>query len=161
MAALVALLVAAALVVRRPLVRQTGWAGRPALLLLLAAALCLGLTLPDQVVAGAPGRLGDCATGRGTRHLADGPGHQAVNVLLWLPLGLSGALATRRPFVVAAAASATWFAVELVQTLDPVRMCNPVDWLNNSLGSLAGALIGYAVLRHRSAGRERHRPSLS
>lgn len=153
MAVLFVLAVLTALALWRPVVRSTGWPSVATLLFLLSAAVCVALTLPDQFAPGAFGRLQSCVGWPGApasvRHLDTGPSHQVVNVLLWVPLGLTGLLATRRPVAVAAGASATWALVELVQTIDPVRMCSPVDWFSNTCGALTGVLLGWAVLRRR------------
>ncbi|MFG2140345.1 VanZ family protein [Streptomyces sp. NPDC048650] len=74
-------------------------------------------------------------------------------MVLWIPLGLLGTLVSRRPVAVALAGSGTWLLVELVQTLDPVRSCQPADWANNTLGIAVGALAGWpAGHRRRAAG---------
>ncbi|SHM37953.1 hypothetical protein [Streptomyces yunnanensis] len=140
---------AAGLLAWRPLVRRRGWPPVPALLFLVTCGLCVGITLPDQIAPGVVGRLHACVVGggAGVRTLAAGPGRQLVNVLLWIPPALCGVLATRRPLLVPLGLSATWAAVELLQTLDPVRDCQPADWAHNTLGVALGALLGWLVLR--------------
>ncbi|MFK0291618.1 hypothetical protein ACIQU6_14235 [Streptomyces sp. NPDC090442] len=156
MAGLTAVALLGAVVAWRPLVRRRGWPPVPALLFLLTFALCLGITLPDQFAPGVVGRLHACVVegGAGVRTLGAGAGHQAVNVLLWIPPALCGVLATRRPLLVPLGISVTWAAVELVQTLDPVRDCQPADWAHNTLGAALGALLGWLALW---AGRRRAR----
>ncbi|MFE2379577.1 VanZ family protein [Streptomyces sp. NPDC059398] len=151
MAALVLVLAAAAIPAYRPLARRTGRPAAVTLAALLAVALCLGITLPDQIVGGTAGRLGACVTGDSVRTLTGGAVHNAVNVVLWVPLGLLATLASRRPVLVTLAGSAAWVVVELLQTLDPVRSCQPLDWANNTLGVAAGALIGWLIGRARDA----------
>ncbi|WP_053163313.1 hypothetical protein [Streptomyces noursei] len=154
MAALSAALVLLALLAWRPLVRHRGWPRVPTLLFLVTYGLCVGITLPDQIAPGVLGRLHACVVegGAGVRTLGAGAGHQWVNVLLWIPPALCGVLATRRALLVPLGISATWAAVELLQTLDPVRDCQPADWAHNTLGAALGALAGWLVLR---AGRRR------
>ncbi|MFJ9849362.1 VanZ family protein [Streptomyces sp. NPDC101150] len=149
MAALALLLVVAAVVAYRPLARRTGRSTRATLGALLALAVCLGITLPDQIVAGAGGRLGACVAGESVRTLTGGFAHNAVNVVLWIPLGLLGTLASRRPVAVTLAGSGAWALVELLQTLDPVRSCQPLDWANNTAGVALGALAGWLAVRGR------------
>lgn len=149
MAALTLVLAVVAVVARRPVARRTGWSAGATLGMLLAVAVCLGITLPDQIVGGTAGRLGACVTGDSVRTLTGGFAHNAVNVVLWVPMGLLGTLASRRPLLVTLAGSAAWVVVELLQTLDPVRSCQPLDWANNTLGIAAGALLGWLIGRTR------------
>ncbi|WP_406347621.1 VanZ family protein [Streptomyces sp. NBC_00144] len=151
MAALVLVLAVAAVVAYRPVARRTGPPAGAVLGVLLAVAVCLGITLPDQIVSGAAGRLGACVTGDSVRTLTGGFAHNAVNVVLWVPMGLLGTLASRRPVAVTLAGSAAWVVVELLQTLDPVRSCQPLDWANNTLGVAAGALLGWLIGRARDS----------
>ncbi|MFE4020280.1 hypothetical protein ACFXPZ_23200 [Streptomyces sp. NPDC059101] len=149
MAAPCAALVLAGLLVWRPLVRRRGWPPVPTLLFLVTCGLCVGITLPDQIAPGVLARLHACAVegGAGVRTLGTGAGHQLVNVALWIPPALCGVLATRRALLVPLGISATWAAVELLQTLDPVRDCQPADWAHNALGAALGALAGWLALR--------------
>ncbi|MFI5658474.1 VanZ family protein [Streptomyces sp. NPDC051684] len=151
MGLLVLVLAAAAFAARRPLARRTGMPPAATLGMLLMAAVCLGLTLPDQFQAGAAARLQSCLNGSSTRAFPGGPVHHAFNVVAWVPLGLFGVLASRRPAVFTLAGSVVWALVEVAQTLDPERSCQPVDWMNNSLGILAGAVVGVLLLRRPSA----------
>ncbi|WP_328334145.1 MULTISPECIES: VanZ family protein [unclassified Streptomyces] len=153
MAALALVLAVAAVVAHRPVVRRTGWPAGAVLGALLAVAVCLGITLPDQIVAGTAGRLGACVAGDSVRTLTAGFAHNAVNVVLWVPLGLLGTLASRRPVIVTLAGAAAWVVVELLQTLDPVRSCQLLDWANNTLGVAAGALLGWLTGRARDSRR--------
>ncbi|KIZ19507.1 VanZ family protein [Streptomyces natalensis] len=153
MAALTLVLVVVAVLTYRPLARRTGWSARVTRGVLLAVAVCLGITLPDQMVAGTVERLGACVAGASVRTLTGGFAHNAVNVVLWVPLGLLGTLASRRPLAVTLAGSGAWALVELLQTLDPVRSCQPVDWANNTAGLALGALAGWPAGRWRRAPR--------
>ncbi|NBE53510.1 VanZ family protein [Streptomyces boluensis] len=150
MAGFSVVLVALAFTAWRPMVRRTGRPSRATLGMLLAAAVCVSLTLPDQVQAGVVDRLHACVSGASARTFPGGPAHHAVNVVLWIPLGLFGALATRRPLVVTAVGSLAWVLIETAQTLDPIRSCQPVDWANNTAGILVGAVLGWLLVRRRS-----------
>ncbi|QHC25748.1 hypothetical protein [Streptomyces sp. GS7] len=149
MAGLCVLVVPLALLSWRPLARRRGWTPVPTLLLLLTGGLCVAITLPDQIAPGVLRRLHECVVedGAGVRTLGAGPGHQLVNVLLWIPPALCGVLATRRALAVPPLVSATWAGVELLQALDPVRDCRPADWAHNTLGAAIGALLAWLALR--------------
>ncbi|MEU9115158.1 VanZ family protein [Streptomyces sp. NPDC048483] len=149
MAALTLVLVVGAVMTHRSVARRTGRPAKATLGVLLAVAVCLGITLPDQIVGGAAERLGACVAGASVRTLTGGFAHHAVNVVLWVPMGLLATLASRRPVAVTLAGSGAWALVELLQTLDPVRSCQPVDWANNTLGVAVGALVGWLVGRRR------------
>jgi VanZ like family len=139
----------------RVLVRRTGWGSVSTLLLCLAAALCLALTVPQAIAPGTGARLGRCLSDPaggiaysvrifGTRGLED-----AMNVLLWVPPGLFGVIATRRPWSVLGGISLGMLIIELLQTLDPGRECDPGDWLYNTAGGLVGIALGWLFLRAR------------
>ncbi|WP_107072520.1 VanZ family protein [Streptomyces katrae] len=149
-AVLVLVLGAVGLALRRPLLRRTGASPTAVLGLLLTAAVLAGITLPDQVVPGVGARLAACLDGASVRTLGGGLAHHAANVVLWTALGVFGTLAVRRPGRVVLAVSVVWAAVELAQTLDPVRSCQYVDWAENTLGAALGALAAWAVARRRA-----------
>ncbi|MER7338960.1 VanZ family protein [Streptomyces sp. NPDC000075] len=149
-AVLVLVLGAVGSALRRPLLRRTGSSPSAVLGLLLTAAVLMGITLPDQVVPGVGARLAACLDGASVRTLGGGWAHHAANVVLWSVLGVFGTLAVRRPGRVVTAVCVVWAAVELAQTLDPVRSCQYVDWLENTLGAVLGALAVWAVGRRRT-----------
>jgi len=76
----------------------------------------------------------------------------AINVLLYLPLGVLAVLTMRprprhRVFVVAAAVAlgfALSASMEMLQAYDDHRTTSPTDLLTNTLGALAGALLALA-----------------
>lgn len=70
-----------------------------------------------------------------------------ANVALMLPLALFGVLRLGHPVRVLAAASALSALIELVQALVPAlgRACDTNDWLMNTVGAAAGALLGAAI----------------
>ncbi|MCX4749098.1 hypothetical protein OG455_26920 [Kitasatospora sp. NBC_01287] len=72
----------------------------------MSAALLLGSTLPDQIVPGSAHRLAACLADHWVRTLEGGAAHDAVNVPIWIPLGLFGTLTRRGPVLVTALASA-------------------------------------------------------
>ncbi|HEY7486983.1 MAG TPA: VanZ family protein [Streptosporangiaceae bacterium] len=153
------------LLVWRVLVRWCGLRSAPALLLCLSAAVCLALTVPQAVAYGAPARLGQCLAHPaadltysirifGTRGLED-----LMNVLLWVPPGLFGVLATRRFWYVVGGISVTMIVVELLQTIDPGRECDPGDWVYNTVGGLIGAVLGTLLIFVYERVRGRFRPT--
>ncbi|MBW8484464.1 VanZ family protein [Actinomadura parmotrematis] len=137
----------------RPLARRTGRPPPSALALLVWTALLLAMTLPATAAAGAGGRLAACAAHPAAeaawmvRTFGDRGLEDVMNVALWMPCGLLAAVATRRPAVSAAVLSAAFTGVELLQTLDPGRECDPGDMVYNSAGVALGALAGAALLR--------------
>ncbi|MGH1562125.1 VanZ family protein [Mumia sp. DW29H23] len=86
----------------------------------------------------------------------------AANVVLFVAPALLASVATRRPVLVAVAASALAAGLETVQALAPAlgRSCSTDDWLSNSLGALFGAALGWVALRLAGPyGRPRSRSS--
>jgi VanZ family protein len=75
------------------------------------------------------------------------------NLLGYAPLGLLGYVVTVRQglrrwvavLMVALAASALSYGLEVMQTLLPRRVPSQLDWLLNSAGALGGALLGWAL----------------
>ena len=75
----------------------------------------------------------------------------AVNIAVYIPLGMSAYLAMRRfkshalgilvPVALGTLLSAT---IEMVQLFTPHRVCSAVDLVNNILGSELGVLAGFA-----------------
>ncbi|MQY03185.1 VanZ family protein [Actinomadura macrotermitis] len=162
------LVAVAGLAVWRPLVRRTGWAPLPTLALLAWTALVLGMTLPMTVAPGVGERLAVCVAHPlsdaawavsifGTRGLED-----VMNVALWVPCGLLAVLATRRAVAAPAVLAGIFVAVELLQTLDPGRECDPGDCVYNSAGIALGAATaaGLRGLRALRAARAEDRPVL-
>ncbi|MFI5496695.1 VanZ family protein [Actinoplanes sp. NPDC051859] len=69
-----------------------------------------------------------------------------ANLLLFIPLGFFGALATRRPFWTLLGGAALSFGVEGWQAVSGVRDATAADWLYNSGGTLFGAAAGLVLL---------------
>jgi VanZ family protein len=78
----------------------------------------------------------------------------AVNLAIYIPLGMSAYLAFRRfkshaleilaPVALGALLSAT---MEMIQLFTPLRQCSGVDLANNTLGSALGVLAGFVFTR--------------
>jgi hypothetical protein len=71
-----------------------------------------------------------------------------ANMVLFVPVSYFGGLATRRPFVVLAAAVGLSAAVEVLQgAIVPLgRACDTDDLWTNAVGALAGALLAWGTL---------------
>jgi VanZ family protein len=82
----------------------------------------------------------------------------AANVLLFIPLGLLGALSMRRRnYLVVPAAAAVSGLLELAQlALPPDRVASVHDVLANTLGALVGLLLAVPALRQRRRRRRRY-----
>jgi hypothetical protein len=74
------------------------------------------------------------------------PDEQMANLLLFVPLGLFGALATRRAVWTAVAGAALSFGIEGWQAVSDVRVATAGDWVYNSGGALIGAGAGLVLL---------------
>ncbi len=72
-----------------------------------------------------------------------------ANLLLFVPVGLFGSVASRRPVGAVVAASAFSILIEMLQALVPAlgRSCSTSDWFYNTLGALAGGLVAAGSLR--------------
>ncbi|MFE5336660.1 VanZ family protein [Isoptericola sp. NPDC056573] len=83
-----------------------------------------------------------------------------ANVVLFVPPVYLAAVALRRPVLALLAGSATSAAIEAVQALVPAigRSCDTNDWLSNTIGAAAGALLAAAAL-HRWRRRAQSRPT--
>ena len=151
-----ALATAASLATFRPVARVLG-APRPVVFLLLfSLGGIVGLTLTPGEDAFAPYLFADCVA-RIVRPIGFervlNLGERGLNVLLFIPLGMSlGALPRSRTKVgLIIAAMALPFAIEGIQYIAPVldRSCNTVDIIDNltglGLGLVAGFVIGGAV----------------
>ncbi|WP_033289204.1 VanZ family protein [Amycolatopsis jejuensis] len=142
------------LLVARPLARRTGRPAGLVLTTLLLACATLSLTLtPDGPEA--PGGLRACLPDTFSDllhtafHTGGGLAGNALNLLLLFPLTTAITVTTRR--IVASAVVALVLApvIEAVQSQLPGRMCSVSDLITNTLGALAGVLVGYLVLRRR------------
>ena len=139
-----------------PVARLFGWRPGWTLLALLSLAPILVFTAPLEAPgwqAGAVPRLGgyvrsflDAATFSAELDAPASPDERLANLLLFVPLGLFGALATRRAFSTAVAAAVLSFGVEGWQAMSDVRVATAADWLYNSGGALLGAAAGLVLL---------------
>jgi VanZ family protein len=73
----------------------------------------------------------------------------AVNIAIYIPLGMSGYLAFRRVRVFAPVAIGTLLSasMEMLQLYTPHRQCSSIDLVDNILGSAIGVIAGIAFTR--------------
>lgn len=127
----------------------------PAFAWLLSVSVILAFTLPTRMPPGGLRPLLDgpllCAIGapRGIAEIVDP--QNLLNVLLYVPAALLGALVTGRPLRVASGLAATSVSIEIVQLLSSTRSCDTTDMLFNVLGALVGTGVGTVVLRMASS----------
>ncbi|MFC8797837.1 VanZ family protein [Promicromonospora sp. NPDC057138] len=129
------------------LVRSSRY-GRPALrtLAVLAVLPVLGLTLvPDFKFTPSDSDGIRCAVQFGVPSLNI---LELANMALFLVPVFFAALATRRPLVLFVAGAGLSALVEALQGLIPAlgRACDTDDWVINTLGAAAGALLALGVL---------------
>ncbi|MEV8503852.1 VanZ family protein [Actinoplanes sp. NPDC051475] len=139
-----------------PVSRLFGWRPGWTLLALLSLAPILVFTVPLEAPGwqdGAVHRAGayvrtflHAATFRAELHEPTSPDEQMANLLLFVPLGLFGALATRRAVWTAVAGAALSFGIEGWQAVSGVRVATAGDWVYNSGGALIGAGAGLVLL---------------
>jgi glycopeptide antibiotics resistance protein len=72
-----------------------------------------------------------------------------ANLLLFVPLSLCGAVWSFRPAASVVVASIFSLAIEVVQAAAPAlgRSCSTNDWLYNTVGAMAGGVLGAVALR--------------
>ncbi|MGW4114316.1 VanZ family protein [Actinosynnema sp. NPDC004786] len=66
-----------------------------------------------------------------------------LNLVMLVPFAFFAALATRRPFTVLAVAAAFSGAVEFVQAVTGIGVCEAQDFLNNTVGTLLAVLVAW------------------
>ena len=141
----------AAVAVRGPLVRHTGWRPGWTLASLFALAAVLALTLAPSrdyprplgvrsCLRGAAGQVGNGSV------VALGGAEAQLNLVLLAPLGVVLVLATRRWLVAAVVVVVLPALVELTQTQVPGRTCSGSDYVANVAGAVGGVLLGGVLL---------------
>jgi hypothetical protein len=141
----------------RPLARRLGPPRLPTALALASFAV-VAVVVFTPPVAGIGGLDGShsCLAVSGTE-LAEAITHfgrglqEKLNILMLIPLGLFGALATHRPGSWAVVMLAFPAVVETIQGGVIGRFCSPLDWTDNAAGGLIGvaAAVAYTAARRR------------
>ncbi|MEV6602179.1 VanZ family protein [Actinoplanes sp. NPDC051346] len=139
-----------------PMSRMFRWQPAWTLLALLALAPILVFTAPLEAPGwqdGAVYRLGGyvrsllhAATFHAELQAPASSDESLANLLLFIPLGVAGALATRHAVWTAAAGAALSFGIEGWQAVSGVRVASATDWLYNSGGTVIGATVGLIIL---------------
>ncbi|MFJ4674538.1 VanZ family protein [Kitasatospora sp. NPDC088783] len=126
------------------LARRHGLPRRAVLLLAVALAGEVAVTLYPTFSGGAPDP--SCAWS-GDPGLAFRTEQGRLNLLMYLPIGLSAVLALGRPLAAACGVLALSATTETVQGLLPAigRACDSADFTVNATGGLLGVLLGCAV----------------
>ena len=119
---------------------------------LLSIALIIGVTLGNrQVDSGSVGfgnpMFACLKTGGCWEQILEIDLLWRLNVLLFAPAGLLVALTIRRPMVSGMALIATSAVIEAGQGLFHLGAPDPGDLIANSLGAIAGAVLGLVILR--------------
>jgi len=71
----------------------------------------------------------------------------AVNIAIYIPLGMSGYLAFRRVFTPVAIGTVLSASMEMLQLYTPHRQCSSIDLVDNILGSAIGVVAGIVFTR--------------
>jgi hypothetical protein len=152
--------------VARPVARALST--RPAIAWLLVASFVVivvaTLTPTDIALADSASSAGTCDLARiGLAPLDEllSLSNTSMNVVLFVPFGLAVGLLppSRRRTILAIAAIALPFAIEVIQLLVPAldRKCQSADVFDNLTGLAIGLLGGFAARRARTAAERRHR----
>jgi hypothetical protein len=124
--------------------RRAGWRPVPSMLAGISLGIVLGVTfsrtLPDWA-----GRDQFCQINGFSLHGSA----ELLNALLFVPLVFCAVLATRRPVAVPVSAVALSAVIEVVQPLTRRGLCETQDFLNNSAGAVAAAVLAAGVLAVR------------
>jgi VanZ family protein len=82
-------------------------------------------------------------------HASGGIGGGLLNVVLFLPLGTTLVLASRRAWIAVIMVLALPATIEVVQRLIPGRTCSIADYVINTAGGTLGVIIGITILSRR------------
>jgi VanZ family protein len=134
----------------RALARGRRWRPGPTLASLLSLTFALAMTVTPYGDS-PPRSLRECIPNSPSElvfHIVNAnldPIGDLLNLFLLFPLTVALVLATRSVGLALATALLLPVAVELTQTELPGRYCSLTDVITNSLGALAGLVIGWTV----------------
>ncbi|GAB3124239.1 hypothetical protein GCM10027160_45430 [Streptomyces calidiresistens] len=120
----------------------------------LSASCAVGILAVTLWSSGSPGETGVCVVNRSvTEPFSDTQGW--MNIAMFVPVGLFGTLATRRPGLVLISGVLFSAGIETAQAVLPfvARICETGDLIANATGLVVGTVAGtvVALLRHRPA----------
>ncbi|WP_461124125.1 VanZ family protein [Saccharothrix stipae] len=124
--------------------RRRGWAVAPAVLAGCGLALALAVTLArpgGSLSIATTDPIGMCV---GNEFSLTGS-LERLNLVMLAPFAFFATLATRRPFAVFAVSGLFSGAVEFVQAVTAIGVCEAQDFYNNTVGAL-GAVVVAALL---------------
>lgn len=128
---------------------RRGWARLPAALAGCGLALVLAVTVARPIGQFAAGGLNplttlqQCMVGS----LSVAQVYEQLNVLMLMPFAFFGALAARRPRLIATSCVLLTGFVELVQSATGGGQCQVRDLVHNSAGGVLGVLLAIVTLR--------------
>jgi hypothetical protein len=139
---------------------RRGWARRPAVLAACGLALALAVTLARPFGHYPAGGLNPLAVMRecGVGDLSLHRTYEKLNVAMLMPFAFFGALATRRPVLVATVSLLVSGSVEVLQGATGGGTCQVRDLVHNAAGAVLGvslAVLLGAARRARQARRAR------
>ncbi|MGH3494536.1 MAG: VanZ family protein [Sciscionella sp.] len=120
-----------------------GWSRSAAGLVGVGLALALSVTLvrPGSHAIGSEHPLSACL--RGSFSLLGS--QQVLNFVMLMPFAFFAATATRRPIVISLLCAMISAGIELTQSITGIGVCEESDWLNNTIGAVLAALLGWAL----------------
>jgi hypothetical protein len=135
---------------------RLGWRRTPATLAAVGLSLALAVTL---VRSG--GHLPEAGTNPVALCLRDAfsldSGLQVLNFLMLMPFAFFATVATRRPVSVIVLSAVISGGIEILQGWTGLGVCQKQDFLNNTLGALVAASIGWLLVKIvRSARKGNH-----
>jgi hypothetical protein len=128
--------------------RRRRWRMLPAILASLGLTLIVAMTmvrppLPRYQALGAEAGSAPFCVVHGFAPYADS--NAILNLWLFVPFALFATLATDRALIVLASAVALTGAIEVVQPITGVGVCETQDFGNNALGALVGVGLGWVL----------------
>lgn len=142
---------------------RQGWNRKFAVLAGCSLALALALTVARPFGHFPAGGLSPLATLRvctvGSISLAHL--YEELNVLMLVPFAIFGALATRRPLLIAVSSMLISASIEYVQGATGGGECQVRDIVHNTLGGVLGVLVAVIVLRLRARQTDEITPSVA